>query len=143
MDCESDVFAGAAVRIKKENSSEIMMSDWTNLSGVFLLGMTEDYDPVLANALADSMENSNVFGVVETKPTPTTCTVRTAGKSEELFFGLDAEEEYYLSDEYPGQLVPSSQMPTAEGSIIVKVGQPATSRRLLVCRGERTIISEA
>lgn len=140
MDCEPDVYVGAAVRIKKEAEVEAMMSDWPTLMSLVMLSDITTYDKLASNALADNLQNSNVIGIVESKPSPTTCYVRIWGPTPSFYLGLNVEDEYYLSDTIPGLIVPSGAMPTASGSFIVKIGQPLTENRLIYIRGERTEI---
>lgn len=99
------------------------------------------YDVVAYNALADSFENSNVFGIVESKPTSTTCVVRSGGVSAANYFSLDVEDEYYLSDTYPGLIVPSALKPSVSGRVAVKIGQPYSTSQLVYSRGERKVVA--
>lgn len=91
----------------------------------------------IVNALADSLTNSNILGIVETKPTSTTCNVRVLGVTPEIFSGLDVTKEYYLSDTVPGQI--STTIPTVSGRVKIMVGQPFSSGKMLVLRGERVV----
>ncbi len=134
--CEEEVYAGAVVRLDSENVVDIPMEDWPSLAILMSLTPT-DYDVLAINALADSHENSNVIGLVESKPTPTTCNIRVGGITSELYLGLNVVEEYYLSDTIPGGLVVLDLAPTDPGHILLKIGQAADSTRMLFSRGER------
>lgn len=138
--CESDVFVGAAVILGKTNFVESNMDTWTTLLGLHAMNIGT-YDEIVKNALADSLANSNVFGIVESKNSPTECVVRLSGPSAANYSGLDVADEYYLSDEYPGAIVPSFAAPTDIGSVIVKIGQPLNETQLIYSRGERTLIT--
>lgn len=92
-------------------------------------------------ALADSMANSNVIGVVQKKSSATLCDVRVSGVTPAIFTGLDETQEYVLSATTPGLLVPQASSPTGTGNVILRVGQPFDSQRLLVSKGTRIIRS--
>lgn len=137
--CDSSVYVGAAVIVEEDNFVESLMEDWTFLSMVLSMDYGT-YDALAVNGLADSMENSNVLGLVESKPTPTTCNIRLFGASAANYLGLQMNDEYYLSDEYPGALVKSDNIPIASGHVVLKIGQPINSTQLLFARGERHLI---
>ena len=90
---------------------------------------------VAVQALADSFANSNSIGIIESKASTTLCNIRVLGTTGEIFTGLDETMEYYLSDTVPGAM--TTTPPTATGSIYLKIGQPFSSTRLLVLKGER------
>jgi hypothetical protein len=108
--CDATVYVGAAIR----------------MSG-----------GVAYNALADSYANSNVLGVVETKTSATVCSVRVAGVTDEIFVGLSESDEYYLSATIEGAIV--TTVPTGSGQVILKLGQPYSTTRFAVIKGERII----
>lgn len=137
--CDPDVFVGGAVRLTKDNIVEYTMDSWTSLALLPQLDL-ESYDSVAVLGQADSMENANVIGIVESKSSSTSCTVRLLGVSASIYVGLDVLKEYYLSDTYPGVLVDEDDMPTSPGSVVVKVGQPASHDRMTYVRGERRLI---
>lgn len=89
------------------------------------------------NALADSLANSNVIGVVEGKPTATTCDIRVSGTSLSVFAGLDVTKQYFLSATTPGQM--ATTIPVNSGEIILKIGQPFSSDTFLVDKGQATV----
>jgi Collagen triple helix repeat (20 copies) len=136
--CDSSVFVGAAVRMQANSLVDILMDDWTNLSSLTTLDV-QTYDTVAVNALADDYATSNVIGLVEAKPSPTLCDIRINGITPNNYVGLDIVEEYYLSDVYPGVVVPTSQAPTDTGTVLVKLGQPISPSKLLYSRGERLV----
>lgn len=88
-------------------------------------------------AIANNLENSNVLGLVEQVNDDSTCTVRINGVSEAIFAGLDESLEYYLSDSIAGAI--TSVAPTASGTVVIKVGQPFDSERLIVLKGSRIL----
>lgn len=106
--CLSDVFVGAAVRMN---------------------GGTAE------NALADTLANSNVIGVVEFKPTTTTCHIRVLGLTPPIFSGLDETKEFFLSAGTDGLITPSP--PTGSGEIVVRLGQPFDDEIFLMNKGIR------
>lgn len=109
--CLASVYVGAAVRMDS--------------SGTAL------------NALADSLANANVIGVVESKGTLTTCNIRVMGVSSGIFSGLDVAKEYYLSDGVEGLV--TTTIPTASGSIMLKLGQPFSATELFVNKGQQVV----
>lgn len=96
---------------------------------------------VAFQALADSITNSNVIGVVQKKSSATVCDIRVSGVTPAIFAGLDESREYVLSGSTPGLLVTQDFSPTGAGQVILRVGQPFDSQRLLVSKGTRIIRS--
>lgn len=115
--CDSSVFIGAAVYIKIDSGTAKVYS-----------------------AKADDLATSNVFGIVESKLSETLCKVRFGGKTADIFTNLDPAKEYYLSATDAGQIVVEDNIPTAVGSILVKIGQPFSENSLLYLRGGKTIV---
>lgn len=109
--CEPSVYVGAAVRMLASNVATL--------------------------ALADSVENSNVLGFIESKATSTSCNIRVLGASGDIFSGLDVSKEYYLSDISPGGITTS--VPITSGHVKLKLGQPMSDKSFLVLKGERTV----
>ena len=92
---------------------------------------------IAKNGLADSLANSNIIGIVESKSSSTVCDIRVLGVSSPLFIGLDVTKEYYLSESVDGDL--SVSPPVASGSVILKIGQPFSETEMLVNKGQRTV----
>lgn len=92
---------------------------------------------VAENALADSLANSNVIGIVESKSDSTTCTIRVAGVTLDLYVGLDVSKEYFLSDTVAGDI--TTVVPTTSGHVKIKVGQPFSTETFLYLKGERVV----
>jgi hypothetical protein len=111
VDCEASVYIGAAVIMQ--------------VSGV------------AKNALADDIGNSNVIGIVESKPSGVKCDIRVSGITAGIFSGLDVTKEYYLSDSIGGEITTLS--PITTGHVRLKLGQPFSASEFLVMKGERTI----
>lgn len=135
--CDESVFVGAVVRMEAEESEEVYMTEWTILTILGTLGL-DDYEGIAVNALADNFDNANVFGIVEEKPTSTTCNIRIMGDTGGLYIGLDVTKEYYLSDTVPGGI--QDFPPIEDGHVAIKIGQPINSSRLAIRRGDRTVI---
>ena len=111
VDCNSSVYIGAVV---------IMVSG------------------TAINALADSLTNSNMIGIVESKISLNKCNIRVQGTTEgDIFSGLDESKEYYLSDAIAGAI--SDLPPTASGSVILRIGQPFDDGNMVVLKGQRTV----
>lgn len=138
VDCDSSVFVGAAVRMDQSGVAPLYMDAWTSLNALPLMNATT-YTPVAVNALADSYVNSNVFGIVESKVSPTVCNIRVAGITGNLYVGLNIFEEYFLSDVIPGRFVELSQAPTGPGTVLVRLGLPFSSTRFFYQRGDRIV----
>ena len=109
--CDPTVYIGAAVRMLSDGSC--------------------------VNALADSYGNANVIGICQTKASSILCNVRVMGVLPELYVGLDVTKEYYLSDTIPGGI--ADTFPDTTGHIKLKLGQPFTTKRLFVFKGERVV----
>ena len=92
---------------------------------------------VAVQALADTFENANVVGIVESKEDTTICTVRVNGVSSSVYAGLDEAQQYYLSDILPGKLTTVAQ--TLTNHVVLRMGQPFDSTRLIVLKGERIV----
>lgn len=136
--CDASVYVGAAVRMEYGVLTELNMDQWTLLALIPRLDVL-NYTPLAVNALADAYENSNVIGLVESKPSSTLCNIRITGISAANYLGLDIFEEYYLSDEFPGGLVPLNLAPVDPGKVLVRIGQPITPTQMLYSRGERVL----
>lgn len=103
----------------------VNVADWVRMDG----------SGVAVKALADGVANSNIIGLVEFKTTTALCNIRVLGVSEPHFVGLDETKEYFLSDTVAGAM--GTAVPTAAGHIVLKVGQPFDSQRILVLKGLR------
>ena len=116
VDCDPSVTVGSWVRMNTSNT--------------------------LVLAKADSLSNSNVLGLVESKQGSTKATVRTSGISTAIFSGLDVTKEYFLKDSVAGEMVvQTGVLPTAPGSVILVLGKPLTASRFLVRIGTRIVRS--
>jgi hypothetical protein len=109
--CDSSVYVGAMVYIAADNKAY--------------------------NALAVGLTSSNVIGLVEAKPTPTTALVRCSGVSSALYSLLDPTKEYFLSDLVSGGI--TTTPPTISGHIMLKVGQPFSNTTFLFNKKDRFI----
>lgn len=94
---------------------------------------------LVVRAIANSMANSNILGCVESKQDSNTCDVRVLGVTPSNFSSLDVTKEYFLSDTIEGGI--TSTPPSSSGSVRLKVGQPTSSNKLLILKGERTLRS--
>lgn len=115
--CDASVYVGAAVYLSISN------------------GSVKAY-----NAIATAPETSNVFGIVESKPSLEICKIRFGGITEPIFMNLDLAQEYYLSDLIEGHIVAEDNQPVAIGSVLVKIGQPYSSSKMLYSRGGKLIV---
>lgn len=111
--CDSSVYVGACVR----------------MTGAGLA----------VNAVADSLENSMVIGIVDSKTTATECIIRVANVTLDVFTGLDVSKEYYLSDTVAGGI--QTTPPTATGHILLRIGQPFSETAMLLMKGDRRVRS--
>lgn len=109
--CDATVYAGAAVRLESGTAY---------------------------NALADSLTNSNIIGIVDSKVSATICNIRLSGTTDgNQFTGLDETKEYYLSATIAGAI--TDVPPSATGNILLRVGQPFDSQNMVVIKGTRTV----
>lgn len=92
---------------------------------------------IAIKAIANSLENSNVLGLVEQVNGDSTCTVRINGVSQSLFSGLNEALEYYLSDSVAGAI--TTVAPLTSGHAVLKLGQPFDATRLIVLKGSRIV----
>jgi hypothetical protein len=108
----------------------VVIGDWVRMS----------VGNILVKAQADTKDNSNVIGLVESKATSVLATVRVLGVSEPLFTGLDVTKEYFLSAMTAGSMVAQGSIDAnASGNAVLKLGQPFSDTRMLVLKGERRI----
>ena len=89
-----------------------------------------DSSGIAWNAQADIFSNSHVLGLVELKPTSTTCDILCFGLSSLVFVGLDPTLNYYLSDVTAGAM--QTNIPIGSGKVMVKVGQPILDTTFVV-----------
>lgn len=94
---------------------------------------------VAENALADSLANSNVIGIVDSKVNDTACNIRVANVTLDIFSGLDVTREYYLSATVAGGM--STAIPTESGQVRLKIGQPFSETAMLLMKGDRMVRS--
>jgi len=87
-------------------------------------------DGIVYNAIATDISTSNVIGIVTRKGTATTADVRVSGLTGELFLGLDVTKQYYLSDVNEGKM--STTVPNTSGHVLVNIGQPMNSKKLVI-----------
>lgn len=87
-------------------------------------------------AQANSAANANFIGFVESKPSSTTCNIRTDGVTSAIFTGLDQTKEYFLSSVTAGAISPTPPTPTA-GHVVLRVGSPFSATRFAINKGVR------
>lgn len=118
--------------------ANVILFDVTCLASVYVgaaVRMTSGGTAV--NAQADAVANANVIGIVEAKPSSTTCNIRVLGVSDAIFAGLDVTKEYYLSDAVAGEI--TTTIPTASGSVVLRVGQPFSATEFLMNKGQQVV----
>lgn len=94
-------------------------------------------DGIARNALATDIETSKVLGIVESKPTTTTCNIRIKGKSDQVFSGLITYQDYWLSPTIPGGYTVTK--PNKYQGYCVNLGQATDDKTLFVDIGTRFI----
>ena len=109
--CEASVYVGAAVYMQSSGTAK--------------------------NAIATSLAESNVLGIVESKGSTTLCNIRLLGASSSIFTGLDVTKEYYLSDSVAGLI--TTTIPTISGFVALKLGQPLSATEFVVLKGQRVV----
>jgi len=85
---------------------------------------------IALNGLADDISTSRVIGVVEFKSSTTTCDIRIGGITEELFSGLDDNNNYFLSPTVVGGITLTA--PTTSNNVVVKIGNPISDKIMLL-----------
>lgn len=111
--CDASVYVGAAVRMDALGTAY--------------------------NAIATGVATSNVLGIVESKPTPTTCDIRVSGYTSTIFLGLDVTKNYYLSATVAGEV--TDVIPVTSGHVMAPLGKPYSATQLAVFVGERVVRS--
>lgn len=139
MTCDPSVFVGAAVRLEASSPTELTMDEWPVLSLLLTLDAST-YNAVAVNGLADSIENAQIIGLVQNKPTSTTCDIRVIGPLSGIFSGLDVGTEYFLSDLHPGIITPRVLAPSDPGSVLLRIGQAYGPGDFLISRGDIHVI---
>lgn len=94
---------------------------------------------IAKNTLANEVGTSRMVGFVESKESDTVCSIRVNGPSKGIFTGLIANSEYFLSDVTEGAIM--TTLPIGEGHVIVSVGMPISSNRLIVKIGSGVVRS--
>lgn len=87
------------------------------------------------NAIADSTVNSRVIGICVSKSNATTCNILTCGPTGAILSGLTVNENYFLSATSAGDITTTA--PTGSGQIVIHIGRPLTSTRLIIQIGEQ------
>jgi hypothetical protein len=119
-----------------QNNSNSVLKGVRCDESVFVGALVRAEEEVLFLASASTYLTSNVFGVIEKKVNPTECWVRVSGVTESLYSGLEESEEYFLSTN-PGHL--TAIPPNGSGVVVLRVGQPFSSSRLLLSKGVRIV----
>lgn len=119
-------------------TANVVLTDVTCYSSVYVNAvLILNSSGVALNALADSESNSNMIGICESKSSNTLCDIRVLGTTGAIFSSLDPTKEYFLSDSVAGGI--STSIPTTSGHVVLKIGQPFTSSRMLVLKGQRSV----
>lgn len=119
------------------SNANIILQDVECESGVYVkAAVVMQASGIAKNALADTLDNSNVIGIVESKSDSIHCDIRVMGVTAAIFAGLDVTKEYFLSDSVAGAITVTP--PTTSGSILLKIGQPFSATEFLVSKGLRT-----
>lgn len=109
--CLSSVYVGAIVRMNASGQAE--------------------------NAVADILDNCNVMGIVEEKPSLNSCHIRVIGRTlPDTVTGLDVTKSYYLSSSISGAI--QDTVPPAP-SVKVPIGKPISSNELMFMLGQRIV----
>lgn len=119
--------------------SGLVLNDVACDSTVYVSAAVRISAGLAVNALADSIANSNIIGIVESKSSSTLCNIRVLGVSATVFLGLDPTYEYFLSDTVDGAI--TTTVPSLPDHVILKVGQPFSATELLVLKGTRIVRS--
>ncbi len=100
-------------------------------SGVSVLDVVRiDATGTAQKAQADSATNAIIIGVVEAKPSSTTCNIRVSGVSASIFSSLNPTLDYFLSPTTAGGLVTTA--PSGSGETIIRIGRPLSATKMVV-----------
>ncbi len=118
--------------------ARVVLQDVSCNPSVFVGAIVIMNSGVAVNAIADSLANSNMIGIVESKSSLEKCNIRVSGVTDgNIFSGLDETKEYFLSDSVGGQI--TSIPPSASSHVLLRIGQPFSSTKMLVLKGTRVI----
>jgi len=94
---------------------------------------------IAIRAVANSIANSNIIGIVESIEDDGVARIRIGGLTSEIYEGLEENKDYYLSDSNPGKL--TTTPPSNSESVILRVGQAFSSTRLIVSKGLSLVLA--
>lgn len=137
VEATSDVDGNVTVTVLNPPSGIVVPNVTCNEDVYLGAAVYMDSSEVAQNAIATSIDTSNVLGIVEAKQSDTLCTVRVSGKTESVFSGLDVANTYYLSDTTPGAL--QTAIPTQSGHVKLRLGQAFNANSLVYIKGEAVI----
>jgi hypothetical protein len=119
------------------DTSNVVLTNVACLASVYVGAIVSlDATGTAFNSLADSETNSNMIGICESKSSTTLCDIRVLGTTTAIFTSLDPSKEYFLSDSIAGAI--QTTVPTTSGHIVLKIGQPFSSTRMVVLKGQRS-----
>lgn len=96
-----------------------------------------DTNDIAVRALADTVINSNVIGIIEAKAGANICDIRLVGVSSLVFSGLDVTKTYFLSALVAGEMSTTPPGPEVSGGILMPLGTPFNSKSFEVNKGNR------
>lgn len=88
-------------------------------------------------AQADSVSNSGVLGVVNSKSSSVLCSILTEGKTTTIYAGLDDTKDYFLSAATAGALTVTP--PTGSGEVLLKIGRPLSATEMVISIGNKRV----
>jgi hypothetical protein len=106
-------------------NAAVAVGDWVRIDG----------SNVAQKAQGDSIANSLVVGVVQSKPSSTLCNIVTDGGTTAIFSSLDPTKAYFLSPSTAGAMTVT--VPSGAGQVILKLGSPLSADKFIVRIGER------
>lgn len=121
------------------SSPDLLLSSACDASVYLGAWVYVDASGIIQNAIATSVSQSNVIGIVESKPNPTSCIVRVGGASGELFVGLVENTPYFLSATVAGEM--TTTIATGSGHVVLRLGTPLSDTRVLVAPQMRMVRS--
>jgi len=119
------------------SQANVVIEDVPCNSSVYVGAVVRMSSGTAINAIADSVINSNMIGVCESKSSSVLCNVRVLGISLAIFSGLDETKEYFLSDTVEGGI--TTTIPTTSGHVVLKIGQPYSTTEMLILKGQRSV----
>ena len=138
--CEADVYVGSVVFLYRA-MSEALLIEWTPVEIAVPLNFEMEF-PQAGLAIASNPLKSRPIGICIAR-----YTVNGREKCDisrgmvEGYTGLDIGEDYFLSGDVAGAMVPENTLSLTSGSYKVRVAQPISEEAVFFNRGDRHYVT--